>query len=362
VTVGKTAQAGVAVIEVFDPWVERVDILARRCASARDVDTLAQLATGIRAVAAAMLEDDAGAGLVARTLSALNDALTAGLIALAAARHRLPPAAWCWLALGSEGRGEQTFLTDQDNGIIFSASDAAEARALRPLFMACASDVNGALAACGFPLCDGGIMAGNADCCLSLTEWQERFTAWVRTPEPQALLNATIFCDFRAIHGDERLPRSLQDHLQGLARGADAFLRMLADNALAAAPPLGLIRDFAAKDGVVDLKKFGSRLFVDAARILGLSCTSSSTVARLRHAVIEGILPSSDAEAAIGAFLHLQRIRLLNQYRALAAGATPANQLALQQLNAFDRRVLHEAFRQARLLQQRLKTVFRIEG
>jgi CBS domain-containing protein len=362
VTVRETAISGVAVVEVFDPWVERVDILARRCTSARDVETLAQLATEIRAVTAAMIESDAGGGLVARTLSALNDALTVRIIALAAARHRLPPAAWCWLALGSEGRGEQTFLTDQDNGIIFSASDAAEARALRPLFMACAGEVNGALAACGFPLCDGGIMAGNADCCLSLAEWQERFTTWVRTPEPQALLNATIFFDFRAIYGDERLTRSLREHLHNLTRGADAFLRMLADNALAAAPPLGLVRDFAAKDGVVDLKKFGARLFVDAARILGLSCSSSSTVARLRHAVIEGGLPSSDAEAAIGAFQHLQRIRLLNQYRALVAGEPPANQLALQQLNAFDRRVLHEALKQARLLQQRLKITFRIEG
>lgn len=349
-------------VEIFDPWVERVDILARRCASARDVETLAQLATEIRAVAVAMLEDDAGASLVARTLSGLNDALTSRIIALAVLRHRLPPAAWCWLALGSEGRGEQTFLTDQDNGIIFNATDAAEARALRPLFMAWASDVNAALAVCGFPLCAGGIMAGNAECCLSLAEWRERFDGWVRTPDPQALLNATIFFDFRVLHGDKSLMQSLREHLHDLVRGADAFSRMLAANALAAEPPLGLLRDFAAKNGVVDLKKFGSRLFVDAARILGLSCASSSTVARLRHAVAGGVLPSGDAEAAISAFQHLQRIRLFNQYRALAAGEPLTNQLALQQLNAFDRRVLHEAFRQARLLQQRLKTVFRIEG
>jgi CBS domain-containing protein len=228
--------------------------------------------------------------------------------------------------------------------------------------MACAGDVNSALAACGFPLCDGGIMAGNADCCLSLVEWQERFTTWVRTPEPQALLNATIFFDFRAIYGDARLAQLLRDHLHNLVRGADAFLRMLADNALAAAPPLGLLRKISAKEGLVDLKKYGSRLFVDAARILGLSCASSSTVMRLRHAVVEGGMPPSDAEAASSAFLHLQRIRLLQQYRALAAGEALTNQLALQQLNAFDRRVLQEAFRQAQLLQQRLKTTFRIEG
>lgn len=355
-------QTGTVTIDVFDPWVEHIEILARRCTSARDVETLGQLAGEIRTIAVAMIKADAGGGLVARTLSALNDTLAVRLIALATARHRLPPASWCWLALGSEGRGEQTFLTDQDNGIIFSASDAAEARALRPLFIACAGDVNNALAACGFPLCDGGIMAGNADCCLSLAEWQERFTTWVRTPEPEALLNATIFFDFRAIYGDARLALLLRDHLHTIVRGADAFLRMLADNALTAAPPLNLLRKISAKEGLVDLKKYGSRLFVDAARILGLSCASSSTVMRLRHAVVEGGMPPSDAEAASSAFLHLQSIRLLQQDRALATGEALTNQLALQQLNSFDRRVLHEAFRQAQLLQQRLKTTFRLEG
>jgi len=362
VTGRTTRKSGVAAVEVFAPWVEHVEQLARRCASARDVETLAQLAPEIRAAAAAMIADDAGGGLVGHTLAALNDALTVRVIVLVAARHRLPAAGWCWLALGSEGRGEQTFLTDQDNGIVFSAADAAEARSLRPLFMACAGDVNGALAACGFLLCDGGIMAGNADCCLALTEWQERFTGWVRTPEPQALLNATIFFDFRALYGEAQLAQSLHDHLSRISQGADAFLRMLADNALSATPPLGLVRDFAAKDGVIDLKKFGARLFVDAARILGLASPVVGTVARLRHAAAAGKLPAGDAEAASGAFYHLQRLRLLNQQHALAVGAAASNQIAPQTLNTFDRHVLLEALKQARLIQQRLKTTFRIEG
>jgi CBS domain-containing protein len=362
VTGRHTAKSGVAAVEVLAPWVEHLERLARRCASARDVETLAQLAPEIRAVTTCMIEGDAGGGLVTHTLSALNDALTVRVIVLVAARHRLPPASWCWLALGSEGRGEQTFLTDQDNGIVFSAVDAAEARSLRPLFMACASEVNAALAACGFPLCDGGIMAGNADCCLSLAEWQERFIGWVRTPEPQALLNATIYFDFRELYGDEQLAQSLRNHLLRITQGADAFLRMLADNGLSAAPPLGLVRDFAAPEGVIDLKKFGSRLFVDAARILGLACPVTGTVARLRHAAAAGKLPRNDAEAAIGAFLHLQRIRLLHQQNTRAAGEAPSNRVAPRTLNTFDRHVLLEAFKQARLIQQRLKATFRIEG
>lgn len=356
------APQGVTTVAVLDPWAEHAETLARRCASARDAETLRQLVPEIRAVASAMIEADAGGGLVARTLTALGDALTVRLIDLVAPRHRLPATAWCWLALGSEGRGEQTFLTDQDNGIAFSAADAAEARALRPLFMACAGEINRLLADCGFAPCPGGIMAGNADCCLSLTEWQERFSGWTRTPEPQALLNATIFFDFRALHGDARLAASLRAHLQRITAHADAFLRMLADNALTAAPPLGVVREFAARDGVVDLKKFGTRIFVDAARILGIDCPWPGTVARLHHAAAAGRMPTHDAAAAGGAFHHLQRLRLAHQHDALSTGGQPANQMGTRRLNEFDRRVLHAALQQARLLQQRLKNTFHIEG
>ncbi len=347
---------------MHDAWVDAVETLARRLMTARDIETLVALAPQIRAIAIEMIAGDAGGGVVARTLSALNDALSVRVIDLAARRHRLPSAPWCWLALGSEGRGEQTFVTDQDNGIVFAATDVAEARMLRPLLLAFAGEVNQALAACGFSLCEGGIMAGNPDCCLSLTEWQARFIGWVRTPDPQALLNATIFFDLRALHGAAGLVDELRAYLARITAGADAFLRLLAENALTAAPPLGFLRDFAAKDGVVDMKKFGSRLFVDAARILGMGSACPSTVARLRHASTAGLLRMSEAEAAIGAFHHLQRMRLLAQHRAIIDNTTPTNQLAPQQLNAFDRHILHEAFKQARLLQQRLKISFSIDG
>jgi CBS domain-containing protein len=351
-----------AAVAVHDPWVERAETLARRFASARDVATLAQLAQEIRAIAAAMIEDDAGGGILGRTLAALNDALAVRAIGLAAAHHRLPAASWCWLAMGSEGRREQTFVTDQDNGIIFAAADHAEARSLRPLLLAFAGEANAALAECGFPLCDGGIMAGQEGCCLSLAEWRERFVAWVRTPDPQALLNATIFFDFRPLLGEARLAAELRGFLAEFTRGADPFLRMLAGNALAAEPPLGKVRDFVVEDGRIDLKKFGSRLFVDAARILGIGAPDPATAARLRHGAAAGRIAAGEAEAAVHAFHHLQRVRLQRQHLALAGGQAADNRIDPDALNDFDRRVLLEALKQARLLQQRLKTLFRLEG
>jgi CBS domain-containing protein len=249
---------------------------------------------------------------------------------------------------------EQTLVTDQDNGLLFAASSDAEARALRDRFLPFAQEVNEGLALCGFPLCDGNVMAGNAQWCLSLDEWRDCFTQWIRTPEPAALLNASIFFDFRALAGDSHLAERLRKILSELARGNDIFLRMMTLNALAAEPPLGRLRDFVlAADGLLDLKKFGSRIFVDAARILALAqgVPAVGTVPRLR-----ALGNQPDQRAAVRAFLALQDLRLHSQTDGIAD-----NRIDPSQLNEFDRGVLLESLRQARVLQRRLKTRFQIE-
>src|SRR5690606_23480847 len=107
-----------------------------------------------------------GQGVQARQLTALishlNDALTTRLIELLAERHGLSLTGTCWLALGSEGRSEQTIATDQDNALIRpEGSDPSR-------YQAFARGVNQALDDCGYPLCKGGVMAGNPDLCLTL--------------------------------------------------------------------------------------------------------------------------------------------------------------------------------------------------
>ena len=338
---------------------------AARIEDATDIPMLAVCAAEARQLAVALHHADAGAALVTGVLSRLNDAVVVRVLAVLQQRFRLPPARWCWLGLGSEGRLEQTLATDQDNGLVFSASDDGEAQQLRELFLPFARAVNQALAACGFPLCDGEVMAGNPRWCLSQSEWMESFAAWVRTPEPEALLNAAIFFDFRPLAGDAELAAGLRRSLAELTRGNEIFLRMMTVNALAAPPPLGRLRDFVTEadaGGTIDLKKFGSRIFVDAARILALGAGSAEapTAPRLRAMAEEGIMTHTDAEAAVHAFHALQGIRFAAQVAAFAGG-TPGNQLDPDRLNEFDRRVLLDALRQARTLQQGLKTRFHIE-
>lgn len=352
---------------VLGPLAARLSELVARLDAAETAAALTQRAPELRDAGVALAASDAGAAMATRVVTALNDRLSRRLIAAVARRHRLPAAQWCWLAFGSEGRGEQTFVTDQDNGLIFSAAGAGEARALRPLFEPFCRETNEALAACGFALCPGQIMAGNPAWCLSLDEWRERFGNWIRTPEPEALLNASIFFDFRALHGDEALAAKLRSHLLGLTAANDAFIRMMANNALAVAPPLGLLGEIVAagdEEGGVDLKKQGTRLFVDAARIFALAAGAAEigTAARLRAVGRAGRLSHGEAAAAEQAFGYLQRLRLEIQVGALQSGAVSGNRAHPTRLNAFEHRVLKECFRQARRLQQQVKTVFNLEA
>jgi CBS domain-containing protein len=273
------------------------------------------------------------------------------------------PERWCWLALGSEGRLEQTLATDQDNALIFAAE--GDATAARSALLEFANEVNLGLQACGFPLCQGDIMARNPRWCLSLHEWRRVFGEWIRNPHPEALLHAAIFFDFRPIAGDAGLSGALREEVLAKTRANPAFGRAMIGNALLVAPPLGLLRGFSADDsakfpGTIDLKGHGARLFVDAARVLALThaLPATGTAARLRAAGAAGVLPQTEVAAAVEAFHYIQALRLRRQHLEGEVPQGAENRVDPALLNSVDRRILKAAFRQAALLQDRLRMDF----
>jgi CBS domain-containing protein len=336
--------------------------VSNRIQSARDVDGLRAAAGAIRALADGLMAQGTSAETLTHFLSTLNDLLTIRAIDLTADEHELPPVPMCWIALGSEGRLEQTFATDQDNGIIFEADDA-DAEHVREALLPFARAVNEKLEACGFALCKGGVMAGNPRWCLRLAEWQQTFSRWIEEPEGEALLHASIFFDLRAIHGHELLAERLREWLLPRAAGHPLFLRLLAEDAVRFEPPLGILRDFSF-DGpkehphTLDLKSRGSRLFVDAARVLALAheVEATSTAERLRAVAGPADLGDEGVAALVDGFHFIHLLRLRHQRRTLGPGR--ANRVDPDDLNDLDRSVLKEALRQARRLQTWLGSRF----
>ena len=322
--------------------------------AATDTDMLKQAAEGIRRLAYSLL----GQGVQARQLTAmishLNDVLTEKLLALKAQEHGIDMQRLCWLALGSEGRDEQTIATDQDNALILP-NDTTGAQ--REKILAFAHDVNLVLDACGYPLCRGGVMAGEPACCLTRDEWRARFEQWIRQGTPEDLLNASIYFDFRHLAGDATLAHSLRQEVVQAAQQTPRFLKQMALNALTRGVALnwrGAIDTDA--NGTLDLKLQGAAIFVDVARIYSLAhgLAQTNTRQRLEAAGKHMALAENEYGAWVSGFEFLQMLRLRIQLEGGAALEQP-NRLLVASLNDIDRRILRETLRVARQLQQRLQ-------
>lgn len=336
--------------------------IAAALAEARDLETLVAASGDIRQLARMLMAQGLEAEQLTRLISELNDQLTQRILYLAFDEAGLEDIAWCWLALGSEGRLEQTLLTDQDNGLIFALPEGASADELRERLLPVARQVNEWLAACGFPLCKGEVMAGNPKWCLSLEEWQATFSEWLFRGDAPVLLNASIFFDFRTLAGDVRLALALRDWLNDKIKGNRRFLKLMTLNALGNRPPLGLVRDFVTDGegeevGTMDLKLHGATLFVDAARIFALAAGTfeTSTVARLRAAGAAWKLDEAEVGGWIEAFHHIQQLRIRQHQQQLEQNQALTNRVAPGDLSTLDRSFLKEALRQARKLQGKLE-------
>lgn len=323
--------------------------------------TLENIAAEIRKLTRLLVEQGVAAEQLTLYVSVLNDRLCQRVIEVVRKRHQWEQISWCWLGFGSEGRLEQTFSTDQDNGIIFSAHDAAAPEEVRARLLPFAREVNEALDACGFRWCKGNVMASNPALCLSVEEWQAKIAGWLGNWEPKALLDASIYFDFRALYGDAALATDLRRWILQRTPAYPAFLRQMAQNAVQARPPLGTLRDFSTEDAPnaphsIDLKVYGARLFVDAARIYALAqgLPQTNTVERLRAAGPGTRMSAADVEAAVDAFLAIQQLRLRNQASQDVLAEDTANRIDPDKLNELERHILKESLRLARKLQQGL--------
>jgi CBS domain-containing protein len=322
---------------------------------ADSVEALIELAAKAREFSERIFRQGMEVSQFLRLISSINDRIAKRLLELLLAKRKLP-APFCWLAFGSEGREEQGFVTDQDNGIVFLPPQGESAASLRQAFLELAGEMNEALHACGFERCKGNIMAGNPDWCLSLNEWKARFSSWINASTPTALLNSSIFFDFRPVFGETQLAEDMREHLLEKVKGNSIFLHLLAINALQVAPPLGRISHFATDDGKIDLKTQGTRLFVDIARIYALASGVKAVNTEQRLALVgQRIKRSVSAiQGDIAAFRQVQTLRLQRQLASLGDGGD-ANRLDPYALNELQQRILRESLRQASSLQDRLK-------
>lgn len=343
--------------------LQRVDLvyLARSIRNASKLATLISLRDNILQLVDRMLAHGASSTQITQLITQLNDHTVCRVIELTIEQLGDPGVAFTWLCFGSEGRREQTLLTDQDNGIMFTADNLADATEKRQLLLPLAHAINLHLAQCGFTLCKGNIMAGNPELCLSQHEWSQRFDSFISEATPENLLSSSIYFDLRAVWGEPQGCDELRSELLDKFAKNTLSQRMLAENALRLRPPVGHFRDFVvarkgAEKDTLDLKVQGLTPFVDGARVLALAngIESSNTLERLQGLIDKGVIEPQDGAAYEEAYHFIQQTRMQHHQQQAKQGLPYSNRIDPDTLNHLDQRILRESFRQAKRLQASL--------
>lgn len=290
--------------------------------------------------------DDALA--VTGAIAAANTALTRRLLELGQAHLGPPPCRYAWLVLGSQGRGEQMLSSDQDSAIAYEIAPGDHEPGAQAYFGALAELVVTGLARAGLPRCTGGYMA--TAWCRPLAEFRRLFHGWIDEPEPQALLQAEVFLDVRACHGD--LPVDELERLLLTGGGRAPFRVQMARAAVAFGPPLNVLGRLHLSDSAVDLKRGGTAAIVLLARLHALAAGSSahSTVDRLQAS--EGVLSPPDAADLTDAYRFVTGLLLHHQVEQAVAGHGVDNLVRPGQLTGGERTRLRTALHVVRDVQE----------
>ena len=315
---------------------------------ARTAEEVARLARRLPRIVEQLTEESASADDTGRVATAVGDAVGRRLLDLALAELGPAPVPYCWVVLGSQARLEQGLASDQDNALILSDQAGPEHEGY---FRSLAQRVGSGLAASGYAYCSGGVMATNPRWRQPVSAWRRTFAAWLTTPEPEAVLASSIFFDMRPLHGSRELFTALQDHVVRQAPRRHAFLAHLAKHAVSNQPPLGFFRGFVLEGAgehadTLNLKRRGIAPIVDLVRVHALATGTAqvNTQARLRAVTAAGRLSAETAADLAGALEFIADVRLRHQARQVRAGQPPDNYSRPEELSAFEKRHLRDAF------------------
>ncbi|HET9839587.1 MAG TPA: DUF294 nucleotidyltransferase-like domain-containing protein [Candidatus Angelobacter sp.] len=297
-----------------------------------------------------LMREGARASHITRVVAEINDRIMLKILELAHAQVGPPPVPFCWVALGSEGRREQTFKTDQDNALILDDAATQDPHA-EDYFARLAQFAQDALARCGYPLCLGGFMASNPRWRMSLSGWMREFEHWVSEPVQRGVQNALIFFDMRPVAGDCALFEQLRENIRALLKSASFFKSVLAHISINHKPPLGFFRTFVVEQSgehknELDLKLFGTWPIVNAARLFALDAgmDQTNTIDRLNALETAKYGDPGLLHDLREAFEFLTALRLERQLEQKAAGQPINNYLSPSALSNLQKSLLKEAF------------------
>jgi CBS domain-containing protein len=335
-------------IDILELFAGNSQLIPGRIDRAKTVADLAIAARDVQAQVERLQEQGVKIEVIAEITSDLNRNLLAKLFELIGPQSIREHG--CLMVMGSEGRGEQTVRTDQDNGLLLAGEvpepDLSEFRRA----------FTEALKSFGFPPCPGNVMVRNPLWSQPVDNFIKQLKSWVLTPTGDSAMNLGIFSDAVSVAGNRAL----------LTRAKKAFMEMMRGESVHLAYFAHLIDLFASSDigrlgnlmvsvgvrpGVIDLKKVGTFPIVHGVRTLAIDkgILETPTVERINLLKADGLLEKPLAEELVSALHVFMELRLHSQRKARRLGNLAGESIVhLNELSSTDRDVLRNALRVVR--------------
>ncbi len=264
-----------------------------------------------------------------------------------------PPARFSWVVLGSHARRELHCASDQDSALFWQTEQAAKSAYATDL----AATVIDGLAGFGMRRCDGGYMADTWS--FSVDQWVDIFRERINAPTAQAVIDADVFLDLRALTSDVDVTAAVAE----LAAGAQSPRLMHGLAVAANGFPAPLSAFGRLPRGEIDLKKTGLAPIVLLARLYGLRAGSAAvgTGERLAAAARSNVLSEELSTRLRDGYALLARLRLANQLRQIDQRDYLSDRINPATLDEADHEGLRDAFKAIKSAQSVTSVAFRTD-
>lgn len=333
--------------------------------AAESVEQLAQLSKELPKIMVSLVRNSLTASDIGHAISSIGEAIICRLLKLAERQFGPPPIDYAYIIAGSMARSEQTAHTDQDNGMILS--DEYDEALHGEYFRNVAKLVSDGQDRCGYIYCPGDVMATNDKWRQPLKVWRNYFDHWINSPEPKALMYASIFFDLRCVYGDASLLSQLQQKTLETTSKQGLFQAHMAGNSLSHRPPLGFFRGFVLEKDAesnnekgMNMKKRGVVPVIDIARTYALAggLDAINTRERLSAIAANDLITAETIEDLQDAFEFISTVRLQHQANQIENDQPPTNYVPPETLSALERRHLKDAFEVISTVQESMLSRF----
>jgi signal-transduction protein with cAMP-binding, CBS, and nucleotidyltransferase domain len=284
-----------------------------------------------------------------------------------AAGFERPQVPFALISMGSDGREEQTLITDQDNLIVYGDGGGEAADHYFSEFSIRLVD---RLEQAGFKRCTGDIMPTNQTWRGSFSQWRKRLFSIIRY-EVEDLgkntMDLIVMSDARYVAGDETLAAELIDMIRTMERDYFQVLWGMAKAATEMKLALGFMHRIWTEGSGEHKGEFNVKLLAWAplvmnVRILAInqSIPATSTLKRIALLETEGSFSSSFARELTQAYQVLTKQRILIQIKALKGIQSDSYYLNPYQLSSAEREQIRHAMVKIEDLQKIIHTNFHI--